>query len=269
MSEPQTTVKNPYEADNMPEGGGLTRDVVVTKAAYVIYPMKRGDGSPVIDEKTGQQSYFIGAQIEALSTDPRAEGKVGKYEWSAGKKGKPSPDGELLLDDKGNPAVIYKTSNWGKAIEGLRKGGFDPALLYPRLSYLVGAKLVLGGENKIGKDGKPKTHVAKTGPKAGQTFNDIEWFPVEYKGGAGSRAAGNGAGKSVDELTTKAEAAVVAAIAEAGGSIERKDLIRALGTNLKGDADAVRITALVARQDFHTGRPWSFDGSTLKLGDVA
>ena len=33
MSEPQTTF-NPYAADQMPEGGGLTRDIVVTSARY-------------------------------------------------------------------------------------------------------------------------------------------------------------------------------------------------------------------------------------------
>lgn len=263
MSE---AVKNPYAVDNMLEGGGLTRDIVVTAAKYTIFPMVRGDGSKVLDDKGGQ-SYFIGLSIEGLSTDPRAEGKTGKYEWSSGKKAKPSPDGEMLLDDKGAPALIYKSSGLGKAVEGLRAGGFDPALLYPRVSYLVGAKLTLGGENKIGKDGKPKTHVAKSGPKAGQIFNDIEWFPIAYHGGAGSRAqvaAGNGAA----DLTAKAEAAVVAAIIEAGGAIERKDLIRALGTSLKGDADAIKVTTLVARQDFHTGKPWTFDGTRLALAEA-
>ena len=260
MSEPQTTF-NPYAADQMPEGGGLTRDIVVTSAKYVFYPMTRKDGSPVIDDKTKQQSFFVGLRVEGLSTDPKAEGKVGKYEWSVGKKARPSADGEMLVDESGNPAKVYKTSNLGKAINMLRDGGFDVTTLYPRVSVLVGSKLTLVGVNKVGADGKPKTHICE-----GKTFNDIEWFPERYNGGAGTRAAaGNGVGKAADELVTKAEAAVVAAIAEAGGTIERKDLIRALGTNLKGDADAVRITALVARQDFHAGRPWSFDGSKLSL----
>lgn len=262
-------VKNPYAAENMPEGGGLTRDVVVTKAAYVIYPMKHGDGRQVINERSGQPAYFVGLQVEGLSTDPRAEGKVGKYEWAGPDSAKPSQDGELLLDKDGNPAPITKKSPLGKAIEGLRTGGLDPALLYPKISYLVGAKLTLRGENKIGKDGKPKTHVAKTGPKAGQTFNDIVFFPQSYNGGAGGRVgatAGNGA--APDAIVEKATKAVQAAIIAAGGEIERKDLIRALGTNLKDDADAIKVTTLVAQQAFHVGKPWTFDGSKLTLAQA-
>ncbi len=259
MSEQaETQVFNPYAADQMPEGGGLTRDAIVTSAKYVTYPMTRKDGSAVIDDKTKQQSFFSGLRVTAIRVGE--EGKEDKYEFSAGKKAKPSPDGELLLDETGKPAKVYKSSNLGKAIEGLRKGGFDPTTLYPRVSVLVGSKITFEGVNKVGADGKPKTHVYE-----GKTYNDIEWFPVAYKGGAGTRAAGNGAGKSAEDLGAKAEAAVVAAITAAGGAIERKDLIRALGTNLKGDADAVRITALVARADFHEGRPWVFDAATSVL----
>lgn len=259
MTETKQEFKNPYLAENMPEGGGLTRDIVVTSAKYVQYILTRKDGTQVIDEKTKQPSVFVGLRIEGISTDPRSEGKTAKYEWSAGKQARPSADGELLVNEKGEPAVIRKTSNLGRAIEGLAAGGFDRALLYPRVSVLVGAKLVLEGVNKVGADGKPKTHTYN-----GKTYNDLDWFPVEYKGGAGSRT-GNGAGAGADAIAEKAEAAVLAAIAEAGGSIERKDLIRALGTNLKGDADAIKITTLVARADFHNGRPWAFDGSKLTL----
>ena len=259
MTETKQEFKNPYLAENMPEGGGLTRDIVVTSAKYVQYILTRKDGTHVIDEKTKQPSVFVGLRIEGISTDPRSEGKTAKYEWSAGKQARPSADGELLVNEKGEPAVIRKTSNLGRAIEGLAAGGFDRALLYPRVSVLVGAKLVLEGVNKVGADGKPKTHTYN-----GKTYNDLDWFPVEYKGGAGSRT-GNGAGASADAIAEKAEAAVLAAIAAAGGSIARMDLIRALGTTLKGAADAIKITTLVARQDFHNGRPWAFDGSKLTL----
>jgi len=256
MCENAQAVKNPYDVENMPEGGGLTRDIVVVGAKYVSYGLTRKDGSPVINDKTKQQAVFTGLRITAI----RGE-KEEKYEFSAGQKAKPSPDGELLLNDKGEPAPIHKNSNLGKFNLALKAGGFNTSTLYPRVSALVGAKLTLEGVDKVGADGKVKTHVYE-----GKTYNDLEWFPSAYNGGAGARAAGgNGAGTSAADLTAKAEAAVVAAIAEAGGSIARKDLIRALGTNLKGDADAVRITALVAKQDFHTGRPWTFDGSTLAL----
>lgn len=262
MSETQSDF-NPYAADQMPEGGGLTREIIVTSAKYVLYPMKFKDGSPVIDKQTKQPSFFVGAQIEAIRVGD-TEGKVEKYEFSAGKKGKPSADGEVLLGEDGKPARIYKTSNWGKAVEKLRAGGLQAEVLYPRLSALTGARLTMAGENKIGADGKPKTHEYN-----GKTYNDIEWFPEKYNGGAGSRAE-VAAGPSADALTQKAEAAVVAILTEAGGAVERKDVIRALGTNLKGDADAVKITTLFARQDFHTGRPWVFDAatSTLKLAEA-
>ena len=259
-------VKNPYAAENMPEGGGLTRQIVVTSARYVTYPLKFKSGEPVIDERTKQPSVFVGLRIEGLSTgDARSEGKVAKYEWSAGKKARPSEDGELLLDEKGENAVVYQTSNLGEAINRLRKGGFDPTLLYPRVSALVGAKLTLVGENKLDAKGKPKTHTYE-----GKTYNDIEWFPETYHGGAGSltvsAAPATTPGNGVADLTSKAEAAVVAALAEAGGEIERKDLIRALGTALKGDVDAIKITTMVARSDFHSGRPWTVSGTKLTLG---
>lgn len=257
MSE---TTFNPYAADQMPEGGGLTRDIVVTSAKYVTYGLTRKDGSAVIDERTKQQSIFVGLRIEGLSTDPKAEGKVSKYEWSGGKKSKPSPDGEMLVNEDGTPAKVYQNSNLGKAINGLRQGGFDPVQLYPRVSALVGARLTLEGVNKVGADGKPKTHVYE-----GKTYNDIEWFPAKYNGHANGAALPSASGNGAD-LSAKAEAAVVDAIKAAGGTLERKDLIRALGTSLKGDADAIKITTLVARQDFHTGRPWAFDGTRLTIG---
>jgi hypothetical protein len=257
MSEANQTF-NPYAVDAMLEGGGLTRDIVVTSARYVTYGLTRKDGSPVIDERTKQQSIFIGLRVEAISIDPGREQKPYKYEWSAGRKAKPSADGEQLVQDDGSIAKFYKNSNLGRAIEGLRAGGFDPKQLFPRVSALVGAKLTLEGVNKIKADGSPKTHVFE-----GKIYNDIEWFPVKFNGWVDNVATKTG--NSAD-LAAKAEAAVVTAIIEAGGSIERKDLIRALGTSLKGDADAIKVTTLVARQDFHTGRPWTFDGSRLTLG---
>lgn len=261
MSEQTQAVKNPYLADNMPEGGGLTRDIVVTSARYIIEPMKRKDGTPVIDDRTKQQSYFVGLRIVGLSTDPKAEGKEGKYDFSAGKKAKPSPDGEMLVDESGNPAPIYKNSNLGKFVEGLAAGGFDRATLYPKVSILVGSKITLAGTDQKKADGTVKTYVGTDG----KTHNSLEWFPVAYNGGAGSRT-GNGAGKSADELATKAEAAVLSAITAAGGSIERKDLTRALATALKGDADAIKVTTLAATPSFHEGRPWTVEGTKLSLG---
>lgn len=264
MSETQTPF-NPYAADQMLEGGGLTRDIVVTSAKYIIEQRKRKDGTPVKDDKTGELLYFIGLRIEGLSTDPKAEGKVAKYDFSSGKKAKPSPDGEMLLDEKGNPAKLYKTSNLGRAIEALRQGGLDPALLYPKVSYLVGAKITLAGFDQKDKDGKVKTYVGTDG----KTHNSIEWFPEKYNGGAGSRtgaAAGNGA--APDAIVEKATKAVQAAIIAAGGEIIRKDLIRALGTSLKDDADAIKVTTLVAQQAFHQGKPWTFDGEKLALAQA-
>lgn len=261
MSEQTQAVKNPYLADNMPEGGGLTRDIVVTGAKYVMEPMTRKDGTPVVDDRTKQRSYFVGLRIEGLSTDPRAEGKTSKYDFSSGKKAKPSADGEMLVDEAGNPAPIYKNSNLGKFVEGLAAGGFDRATLYPKVSVLVGAKITLAGTDQKKADGTVKTYVGTDG----KTHNSLEWFPVAYNGGAGSRT-GNGAGKSADELATKAEAAVLSAITAAGGSIERKDLTRALATALKGDADAIKVTTLAATPSFHEGRPWTVEGTKLSLG---
>lgn len=247
---------NPYDVDQMLEGGGLTRDIVVTSAKYIVEPMTRRDGSKVVDDK-GQQSYFIGLRLIGLSTDPRAEGKESKYDFSAGKKAKPSPDGEMLLDEKGEPARVYKTSNLGKFLEKLAEGGFEIATLYPKVSMLMGAKLTMAGTDQKKADGTVKTYTGTDG----KVHNSIEWFPEKYNGGAGSRAEVSGA--AADAVTEKAVAAVVAVLA--AGPTERKDVIRALGTNLKGDPDAIKITTMVARADFHTDKPWTFDGTTLKL----
>jgi hypothetical protein len=260
MSETQPTF-NPYAADQMPEGGGLTREVVVTGIKYVQFGLVRGDGSPVIDDRTKQQSIFTGVRIDAVSLDPGHEQKPSKYEFSTGKKGKPTADGEQLVNDDGSITKLYKSSAWGEAVNALRAGGFDPIQLFPRISALKGAKLTLEGRDQKKADGTTKTYKGTDG----KTHNSIEWVPAKFngfvQGGAQVAATGNGA-----DLVSKAEAAVVAAIVEAGGTIERKDVIRALGTSLKGDADAIKITTLVARADFHTGRPWTFDGSKLSLG---
>ena len=257
MSETQTVGKNPYDTDNMPEGGGLTRDIVVTSAKYVKYPMTYKDGSPVVDAKTKQPSFFVGLRVVGISNEREA-----KYEWSSGKKGAPSADGELLLNEKGEPAPIYQTSNLGKALLALEKGGFDKRTLYPRVSVLVGAKITLEGVDKVGADGKVKTHVYE-----GKTYNDIEWVPATYHGGAGTRAAAGGNGAAAD-LTKKAQDAVLAAVAQAGGSIERKDVFRSIAGILKGDAQAVQVSALVARQDFALPSGVVADGSTLKLAEA-
>jgi len=261
----ETQVVNPYATDQMPEGGGLTREIVVTSIKYVRYGITRKDGSPVINEKSKQQAIFTGARIEGVSLDPGHEQKPGKYEYSTGNKGKPNADGELLVNDDGTPAKIYQNSAWGEALLALEKGGFDKTTLYPRISVLKGAKLTLEGRDQKKADGTVKTYVGTDGKQ----HNSIEWVPVKFngftQGGAAVAATvGNGAGA----VAEKAEAAVVAAIIEAGGSIERKDLIRALGTNLKGDADAIKVTTLVARQDFHQGKPWTFDGAKLTLAEA-
>lgn len=249
MSETQVAEFNPYDADNMPEGGGLTRENIVTGAKYI---------AKTFTKKDGTQGSFVGLLVTALRAD--AEGREDKYEFSAGAKAKPSPDGELLLDETGKPAKIYKNSNLGKFLAGLEAGGYAIKQLYPRVSVLVGSRITFAATPKLDEKGKPKTHVYQ-----GKTYEDFNWFPQTYKGGAGSRT-GNGAsaGNGSAEIATKAEAAVLAAIVAAGGSIERKDLTRALATSLKGDADAVKVTMLVAQQDFHAGRPWTVDGTTLR-----
>jgi len=260
MSETQPTF-NPYAADQMPEGGGLTREVVVTGISYVRYGMTRKDGSAVINDQTKQQAVFTGVRIDVVSLDPGHEQKPGQHEFSTGKKGQPTPDGEQLVNDDGSIAKIYKSSAWGEAVNALRKGGFDPVQLFPRISVLKGAKLTLEGRDQKKADGTTKTYKGTDG----KVHNSIEWVPVKFNGfvtgGVASVAAGNGA-----DLTIKAEAAVLDALVAAGGTIERKELTRALAINLKGDADAIKVTTLVTRQDFHTGKPWTFDGSKLTLG---
>jgi len=234
LSEQTQTVKNPYLADNMPEGGGLTRDIVVTSAKYIVEPMKYKDGSPVKDKKTGEQSYFVGLRLVGLSLDPKAEGKSANYDFSAGKKARPSADGEMLVDQNGNPAPIYKSSNLGRAIEGLRAGGFDPTTLYPKVSILVGAKITLGGSDQKGADGKVRTYTGTDG----KVHNSIEWFPVAYNGGAGTRPGSNGAGTTPDELATKAEAAVLSAITESA----RIPAIRSAAWSISAICPALRIS---------------------------
>lgn len=260
MSETQAVPGdfNPYAVENMPEGGGLTREVIVTSAKYVTYPMQYKDGTPVKDSKTGQPSFFTGLRIDAIRVGGE-EGKTEKYEFSAGKKCRPSADGEMLLGEDGKPAKIFKTSNLGKATNKLRDGGFAVETLYPRVSVLAGARLVLAGENKIGADGKPKTHTYN-----GKEYNDLDWYPESYKGHVGGVAAQPGAPAADVEL--EAEQAIVAILQAAGGSAERKDVIKGLGTNLKDSPNAIRITTLAARADFHSdARPWRFDAATSTL----
>lgn len=250
---------NPYDTDKMPEGGGLTREVIVTGAKYVTYPMQYRDGTPVKDSKTGQPSFFTGLRVDAIRVGGE-EGKTEKYEFSSGKKMKPTADGEMLVGEDGKPQRPTKNSNLGKALLLLEKGGYDPRLLYPRVSAFVGAKLVLAGENKIGADGKPKTHTYN-----GKEYNDLDWYPETYKGHVGGVTA-QASGTAAADVEAEAEQAIVAILQALGGSAERKDVIKGLGTNLKGSPNAVRITTLAARADFHSdARPWRFDAGTSAL----
>jgi hypothetical protein len=264
---------NPFDPAHHKEGGGLWdgKTVTITSAQTKTEALKNGDGSPVIDKETKQPVIQTALYLTGISDGSESD-KERHEEYTAGGKNVATPDGEGFVDGAtGGLATFSKSSNLSKFLAALKGSGFDIGTLIERgpdgkiiqrLRRLTGARFVFKGEPKIGRDGKPL--------KDKKGYTKTSHLPVKFVGyatGAPSSGGSNGAGgaavpvaPSTSALETKAVGAVTAILAKTPGEkVTRANLMRALAASLQGDADANSIIGLVVRDDFHKGKPWSYD----------
>lgn len=266
MSETQTAVVpatgNPFDPESFVHGGGLWdgKTVTITSAKAKTEALKYGDGKPVVDAKTGEQSIQTALYITGIADG--GDDKERHEEYSVGDKLAPTPDGEGFTMKDGSPAKFHANSNIAKFSAALRASGFDLSALVvdgrQKLSKLTGARFVFKAEAKLGKDGKAVKD------KKGYDKNihlpaKFVGYAVGVVGGSAAVAAGS------DATSAKATDKVLAVLAGAGGKITRADLVRNLATTLAGDPDANAIITLSVLDSFHVGKPWKFDGSSLSL----
>lgn len=253
---------NPFLPENFLKGGGLWdgKTVTVTKAFTEIHKLAYADGSPVTGND-GKQSQFTCLSIVGITEDSESERKE---QYKAGSL-QPNADGTGFIDPKtGGPGYWHESSEMAHFAGALYAAGFPVEKLFDEKTQtydvrpLVGAKLLMKGSARIGKDGKVK--VSKKG------FEEQSFLPIEFKGfvaGAGSSAAPTPAnGGAVAEL---AEETIVGVLAEAGAKVSRSDLLKKVGAALHGNPDANKVIALIAKDDFHKDKPWTRDGTGYVL----
>lgn len=236
--------------------GSLTRTGVITGSKFITKLLATKAGQPVIDAKTGQQSFMNVWEVRYIQ---EGRDKEQFEEYSFGKTLQPSADGESLVNPTGGPIKLNRDSGMARARNGLKAGGYPIETLHPKISSFVGAKITFTGEAKKDAEGKQKTHTYN-----GKTYTDYAFYPSKFLGRVGGVTvkAGNGAANG---LADKTQAAVLAILGTNGGKIDRAGLVTALAKQLAGDAEVNQAIALAVRADFHQGRPWSFDGTSLSL----
>lgn len=269
-------VSNPFDPDSFSHGGGLWdgKTVTITEARVKTEALKYGDGRPVTNDK-GEQSVQTALVLKGIAEG--GDDKERSESYSGGDKLMATSDGEGFIPKDGGPLKFHANSNIAKFSAALKAAGFDigtllakdappiaPGVPRQQFSKLVGARFVFKGEPKIGKDGKPI--------KDKKGYDKNAFYPVRFVGYAQGSAAhaggGNGAATANgggSALETKATAKIVEVLSDAGKPVTKADLIRLMAQKLVGDSDNNGIIALVARDDFHRGKPWTYDGKQASI----
>jgi hypothetical protein len=274
VSDNNQVTGNPFDPETFAHGGGLWdgKTVTVTSAVAKVEALTYKDGKPVIDDKTKTQSIQTGLFIKGIADG--GDDKERNETYGVGDKLIPTPDGEGFVSKDGGPVRFHANSGMAKFATALKAAGFDLSTLHvdgkQKLSRLVGARFVMKGELKLGRDGKPL--------KDKNGYDKNAFYPVKFVGyanGAGAPAAagGNGggaaagnAGGGANALAGKAVGAVMQALAGAkDGKLSRADLVRTLATQLAGDPDTNTIIGMVVRDDFHKDQAWKYDGVAASL----
>jgi hypothetical protein len=251
---------NPFLDENVVEGGGGLWDgksVTITKALTEVRPFTRGDGSKVIDEKTGEQMYSNDITIYGIADDEDKERREG---YSAGKTA--IPDGEWFNSREGVVSPIRGNSNAAKFREAVAKSGFDVSLFISSgrasVKCLEGARFLFKAVPKVNEKGEVK--------KNKKGYDEKTFVPVKFLGfKTGSQSpASSGVGAS-EAVVALADETVLGAISEAGGKITRAELIKAVSKKLAGTPDVNKVLALVAKDAYHTDKAWKRDGTGYSL----
>lgn len=247
---------NPFDDVNFSAGGGLWdgKTVTITSAVAAVERLVNGDGSPVLNDK-GEQAAQNVLLITGLADDDETERRQG---YTSGGL-VPTNDGDGFVKTDGTPGTFHKNSKAAKFFSAIKAGGFDLNRLIidgkPSLKGLVGARFTFVGVDRLDKNGLPKKN------KKGYTMQDF--FPVKFLGIVTGRevvspsAAGNGVARK------EAQAVVLALLAETGGKLTRAEMLRKVAGKVIGKPNGNAILAIISRDDFHTGAPWSWDGLQL------
>jgi len=250
--------QNPFDPSNFIEGGGLWDDkiVTITGSKFGLYHMKRGDGSAVVDNKTGEPVVKRVWEITGIADDDERERQE---RYSIGSL-QPTADGESFTKPDGSFGTFHKNADAAKFASGLFNGGFDVNLLFDaetgkaKASALVGARIRFKAEAQLDKDGNPKKN------KKGYEMQNF--YPSEFIGFKDGVAAA--AGPS-DEDVTLAQDTVVAVLTALGGSASRGDVIREVTKKLAGTENGPKVIQLLVKPEFNAAAPWTLDGTTLSI----
>jgi hypothetical protein len=253
---------NPFDSDNFASGGGLWdgKTVTITSAKATIDRLTMGDGTPVLNDK-GEPAIQNVLAITGLADEDDAERR---QTYTAGAL-VPTADGDGFVKSDGTPGQFHKNSKAAKFFAAIKAGGFDLSRLFingkPSLQGLVGARFTFQGIDRLDKDGNPKRN------KKGYVVQDF--FPVKFVGLATQTPVATLANNSAAK--EEAVALVSALIAENGGTLLRKDMLRKVAAKVIGQPNGNAILSLVAKEGFSSADvpwidvPWKWDGNTLSL----
>lgn len=250
---------NPFDPANFLSGGGLWdgKTVTITGSKFGLYYLVNGQGEAVKDRDTGEQIVKRVWEVTGIADDDEKE-RVERY--SIGSL-QPSADGEYFTKPDGSYGQLHRNCDAAKFAAGLIGGGFDVNLLFDaetgraKASALIGARVEFKAEDQLDKDGKPKKN------KKGYTMQNF--YPVKFIGfkeGVGAPASGPD-----DETLEFAQETVLELLTEAGGSMSRAELVRAVTKKLAGDERGPTVVKLLVKPEFHAAAPWSLDGTTLTV----
>lgn len=250
---------NPFEPENFVESGGGLWDgktVTVISAKTEIERLTYKDGSPVINERTGEPAVRNVLTLIGIADE---EEKERRESYSAGAL-VPTADGEGFVPPEGKPLAFHKNSEISKFAADIKAGGFDVSSLVDghgiKVSKLNGARFVFKGEPRHDKNGKVKVN--------SKGYEELKFWPVKfvgYKAGfANSPAPANGSA-----LRDKAVETVLEILTESKGKLSRAELVRKVSGKLAGDPTCNKVLALVTRDDFHKDVPWTRDATGFAL----
>jgi hypothetical protein len=245
--------QNPYDPENFETGGGLWDDKVVqvTGAKFLVRLFEYKDGSKVIDKETKEQAFANIIEIKGIA---EGEEKERREEYSTGAMVADN-GGESLKDPSGRGKQLHERSAAARFFKELKAAGYDTASLYPKISALVGARLLFKGEQLKDKDGKPK--FSRDGK-----YREMAFWPVQVVSAGSTAGASAPAGNGLAEL---ADTTVLGLLAETP-KLTRAELVQKVSAKLAGNPDVNKVIALIVREDFHKGKAWSFSGTEISLG---
>ena len=259
MSE-HKKIGNPFDEANFISGGGLWdgKTVTILGAKCIIDRLTNADGSSVINDRTGEPAVKNVLAITGVADEEEAERRE---TYSAGAL-VPTADGDGFVRPDGTPQAFHKGCEMAKFSKSIKDGGFQIASLWDdeaqqmRVSRLVGARFVFKGEPTLDKDGKPK--------KNKKGYDVMKFYPVQFTG-MKAGATGTVTESGANDLRDKAVEVVLDVLTAAGGKIGRAELVRKVSAAMAGDPRCNKVLALVTRDDFHKGVPWTRDATGFSL----